>query len=128
MERSDWWRRRWAYWAWLKSGHHMRSHNNPLHLQTDTDLKDWEMSPVSVSTNRVVPGPQEPEEKTYPPSEGLFTDAHVPDFDSYLALYKKSTEEPEGIIKQCIITEKLLHSRWLIKMFNWNSSCFIKQN
>uniref|UniRef100_A0A671LBU6 Propionate--CoA ligase n=1 Tax=Sinocyclocheilus anshuiensis TaxID=1608454 RepID=A0A671LBU6_9TELE len=53
------------------------------------------MSPVSVSTNRVVPGPQEPEEKTYHPSDGLFTDAHVPDFDAYLALYKKSTEEPE---------------------------------
>uniref|UniRef100_A0A673KKB1 Acetyl-coenzyme A synthetase n=1 Tax=Sinocyclocheilus rhinocerous TaxID=307959 RepID=A0A673KKB1_9TELE len=43
----------------------------------------------------VVPGPQEPEEKTYHPSDGLFTDAHVPDFDAYLALYKKSTEEPE---------------------------------
>ncbi len=70
----------------------MHSHNNPLHLQTDiyldTDFKDWEMSPVSVSTNRVVPGPQEPEEKTYHPSDGLFTDAHVPDFDAYLALYK----------------------------------------
>ncbi|RXN25161.1 acetyl-coenzyme A cytoplasmic-like protein [Labeo rohita] len=53
------------------------------------------MSPVSDSTNRVIPGPQEPEEKTYHPSDGLFTDAHVPDFDAYLALYKKSTEEPE---------------------------------
>uniref|UniRef100_A0A8C1RGC4 Acetyl-coenzyme A synthetase n=1 Tax=Cyprinus carpio TaxID=7962 RepID=A0A8C1RGC4_CYPCA len=42
-----------------------------------------------------IPGPQEPEEKTYHPSNGLFTDAHVPDFDAYLALYKKSTEEPE---------------------------------
>uniref|UniRef100_A0A671NK48 Acetyl-coenzyme A synthetase n=1 Tax=Sinocyclocheilus anshuiensis TaxID=1608454 RepID=A0A671NK48_9TELE len=42
----------------------------------------------------VVPGPQEPE-KTYHPSDGLFTDAHVPDFDAYLAIYKKSTEEPE---------------------------------
>ncbi|XP_016340894.1 acetyl-coenzyme A synthetase, cytoplasmic-like [Sinocyclocheilus anshuiensis] len=52
------------------------------------------MSPVSDSTNRVVPGPQEPE-KTYHPSDGLFTDAHVPDFDAYLAIYKKSTEEPE---------------------------------
>ncbi|XP_052405651.1 acetyl-coenzyme A synthetase, cytoplasmic-like [Carassius gibelio] len=50
------------------------------------------MSPVSVSTNRDVPGQ---EEKTYHPSHGLFTDAHVPDFDAYLALYKKSTEEPE---------------------------------
>uniref|UniRef100_A0A673LHV1 Propionate--CoA ligase n=1 Tax=Sinocyclocheilus rhinocerous TaxID=307959 RepID=A0A673LHV1_9TELE len=52
------------------------------------------MSPVSDSTNRVIPGPQEPE-KTYHPSDGLFTDAHVPDFDAYLAIYKKSTEEPE---------------------------------
>uniref|UniRef100_A0A8C2D8B6 Propionate--CoA ligase n=1 Tax=Cyprinus carpio TaxID=7962 RepID=A0A8C2D8B6_CYPCA len=43
----------------------------------------------------VIPGPQEPEEKIYHPSDGLFTDAHVPDFDAYLALYKKSTEEPE---------------------------------
>uniref|UniRef100_A0A672QP79 Propionate--CoA ligase n=1 Tax=Sinocyclocheilus grahami TaxID=75366 RepID=A0A672QP79_SINGR len=42
----------------------------------------------------VIPGPQEPE-KTYHPSDGLFTDAHVPDFDAYLAIYKKSTEEPE---------------------------------
>uniref|UniRef100_A0A8C1J179 Acetyl-coenzyme A synthetase n=1 Tax=Cyprinus carpio TaxID=7962 RepID=A0A8C1J179_CYPCA len=53
------------------------------------------MSPVSDSSNRVIPGPQEPEEKTYHPSDGLFTNAHVPDFDAYLALYKKSTEEPE---------------------------------
>ncbi|ROL51556.1 Acetyl-coenzyme A synthetase, cytoplasmic [Anabarilius grahami] len=43
----------------------------------------------------VVPGTQEPEEKIYHPSDGLFTDAHVPDFNAYLTLYKKSTEQPE---------------------------------
>ncbi|XP_056127613.1 acyl-CoA synthetase short chain family member 2 like [Rhinichthys klamathensis goyatoka] len=55
------------------------------------------MSPVSDSSNMVAPGTQEPEEKIYHPSDhGQFTDAHVPDFDAYLALYKKSMEEPEG--------------------------------
>ncbi|XP_077078251.1 acyl-CoA synthetase short chain family member 2 like [Siphateles boraxobius] len=54
------------------------------------------MSPVSDSSNMVAPGTQEPEEKIYHPSDGQFTDAHVPDFDAYLALYKKSTEEPDG--------------------------------
>ncbi|KAA0718552.1 Acetyl-coenzyme A synthetase, cytoplasmic [Triplophysa tibetana] len=43
----------------------------------------------------VVPGPQEPGENVYNPPNGLFTDAHVPDFDAYLSLYKKSIEEPE---------------------------------
>lgn len=44
----------------------------------------------------VVPGPQEPGENIYHPPNGLFTDAHVPDLDAYLSLYKKSIEEPEG--------------------------------
>ncbi|XP_039505071.1 acyl-CoA synthetase short chain family member 2 like isoform X1 [Pimephales promelas] len=49
------------------------------------------MSPVSDSSNMVA------EEKIYHPSDhGQFTDAHVPDFDAYLALYKKSMEEPDG--------------------------------
>ncbi|XP_031415805.1 acyl-CoA synthetase short chain family member 2 like [Clupea harengus] len=45
----------------------------------------------------VVPGPEhlEEREKVYPPPEELKADAHVPDFSSYLALYKKSIEEPE---------------------------------
>lgn len=54
------------------------------------------MSPVSDSSNVVAPGTQEPEEKIYHPSDGQFTDSHVPDFDTYLAIYKKSIEEPEG--------------------------------
>lgn len=54
------------------------------------------MSPVSDSSNMVAPGTQEPEEKIYHPSDGQFTDAHVPDFNAYLALYKKSTEGPDG--------------------------------
>lgn len=47
----------------------------------------------------VVPGPEhlEEREKVYPPPEELKADAHVPDFSSYLALYKKSIEEPEGM-------------------------------
>ncbi|XP_041964187.1 acyl-CoA synthetase short chain family member 2 like [Alosa sapidissima] len=45
----------------------------------------------------VVPGPDhiEERERVYPPPEELKADAHVPDFSSYLALYKKSIEEPE---------------------------------
>ncbi|XP_051990395.1 acyl-CoA synthetase short chain family member 2 like [Xyrauchen texanus] len=53
------------------------------------------MSPVSDATNMVVPGTQEPEEKIFYPPDGMFSDAHVPDFNAYLSLYKKSIEEPE---------------------------------
>jgi len=77
----------------------MHSHNKLLHVQTDHS--DCQMSPVSDSSNMVAPGPQEPEEKIYHPSDhGQFTDAHVPDFDAYLALYKKSMEEPDG--RSCV--------------------------
>lgn len=51
---------------------------------------------VGIAVNMVVPGPQEPGETVYNPPNGMFTDAHVPDFDAYLSLYKKSIEEPEG--------------------------------
>lgn len=87
----------------------MHRHNKLLHLQTDiypnTDHRNCEMSPVSDSTNTVVPGTQEPEEKIYHPPDGLFTDAHMPDFNAYLALYKKSTEHPEGKLKCTHMTE-----------------------
>ncbi|XP_022534691.2 acyl-CoA synthetase short chain family member 2 like [Astyanax mexicanus] len=43
----------------------------------------------------VVPGQQNTEEKIFHPPEDLRVDAHVPDLESYLALYKKSIEEPE---------------------------------
>ncbi|KAK3513689.1 hypothetical protein QTP70_028781 [Hemibagrus guttatus] len=43
----------------------------------------------------VVPGLQEKDKKVYFPPEDLQMVAHVPDFNSYLATYKRSTEEPE---------------------------------
>ncbi|XP_066508289.1 acetyl-coenzyme A synthetase, cytoplasmic-like [Hoplias malabaricus] len=43
----------------------------------------------------VVPGQQDPEEKIFLPPEDLRANAHVPDFNSYLTLYKQSIEEPE---------------------------------
>ncbi|XP_076837418.1 acyl-CoA synthetase short chain family member 2 like [Brachyhypopomus gauderio] len=43
----------------------------------------------------VVPGRQDKEEKIFYPPEDLQTNAHVPNFNSYLALYKRSIEEPE---------------------------------
>ncbi|XP_062337899.1 acyl-CoA synthetase short chain family member 2 like [Osmerus eperlanus] len=43
----------------------------------------------------VVPGSHHREDKIYHPPEDLKKDAHVPDFYSYLALYKKSVDEPE---------------------------------
>lgn len=41
----------------------------------------------------VVPASQD---KMYYPPDDLQRDAHVPDFNSYLALYRKSLENPEG--------------------------------
>ncbi|XP_026873237.2 acyl-CoA synthetase short chain family member 2 like [Electrophorus electricus] len=46
-------------------------------------------------TVMVVPGRQDKEEKIYYPPEDLQMNAHVPNFNSYLALYKRSIEEPE---------------------------------
>nr|XP_029509484.1 acetyl-coenzyme A synthetase, cytoplasmic-like [Oncorhynchus nerka] len=45
----------------------------------------------------VVPGSQH---KMYHPPEGLQKDAHVPDFNCYLELYKKSIEEPDVFWKE----------------------------
>uniref|UniRef100_A0A8C7I9S1 Propionate--CoA ligase n=1 Tax=Oncorhynchus kisutch TaxID=8019 RepID=A0A8C7I9S1_ONCKI len=45
----------------------------------------------------VVPGSQH---KLYHPPEGLQKDAHVPDFNCYLELYKKSIEEPDVFWKE----------------------------
>lgn len=38
----------------------------------------------------------ESQDKMFHPPDDLKRDAHVPDFDSYLALYRKSLENPEG--------------------------------
>lgn len=38
----------------------------------------------------------ESRDKMYYPSGDLQRDAHVPDLDSYLELYRKSLENPEG--------------------------------
>lgn len=38
----------------------------------------------------------ESEDKMYYPSDDMKGDAHVSDFNSYLALYRKSLENPEG--------------------------------
>lgn len=35
-------------------------------------------------------------DKMYYPPDDMKRDAHVPDFNSYLALYKRSLENPEG--------------------------------
>ncbi|KAM6948845.1 acyl-CoA synthetase short chain family member 2 like [Aplochiton taeniatus] len=48
----------------------------------------------------VVPGSQHIEDKMYHPPVEMQKDAHVPDFNSYLALYKKSLQEPEGFWKE----------------------------
>uniref|UniRef100_A0AAR2KNK7 Acetyl-coenzyme A synthetase, cytoplasmic n=1 Tax=Pygocentrus nattereri TaxID=42514 RepID=A0AAR2KNK7_PYGNA len=48
----------------------------------------------------VVPGQQNQEEKVFYPPEDLRVDAHVPDFNSYLELYKKSIEEPEAFWRE----------------------------
>lgn len=38
----------------------------------------------------------ESQDKMYYPPDDLKRDAHVPDFNTYLALYRKSLENPEG--------------------------------
>lgn len=38
----------------------------------------------------------ESQDKMYYPPDDMKRDAHVPDFNSYLALYRKSLENPEG--------------------------------
>ncbi|KAK2868429.1 hypothetical protein Q7C36_000300 [Tachysurus vachellii] len=43
----------------------------------------------------VVPGLQEKNKKVYFPPADMQKVAHVPDFNSYLAMYKRSTEDPE---------------------------------
>lgn len=48
----------------------------------------------------VVPGSHHGEEQVYYPPEELQKDAHVPDLNSYLALYKKSVDEPEVFWKE----------------------------
>ncbi|KAM3866261.1 acetyl-coenzyme A synthetase, cytoplasmic-like [Diretmus argenteus] len=48
----------------------------------------------------VVPGSQHIEDKMYYPPDDLQRDAHVPDFNSYLALYRKSLEKPEAFWKE----------------------------
>ncbi|KAG7220901.1 hypothetical protein INR49_017751 [Caranx melampygus] len=42
----------------------------------------------------------ESQDKMYHPSDDLQRDAHVPDFNSYLALYRKSLENPEAFWKE----------------------------
>ncbi|CAN9502713.1 unnamed protein product [Ophioblennius macclurei] len=42
----------------------------------------------------------ESQDKMYHPPEELQKDAHVPDFNSYLALYRKSLENPEAFWKE----------------------------
>nr|XP_015208879.1 PREDICTED: acetyl-coenzyme A synthetase, cytoplasmic-like [Lepisosteus oculatus] len=48
----------------------------------------------------VVPGSHHTEEQVFPPPLELQNDAHVPDFQSYLQLYKKSVDEPEVFWKE----------------------------
>ncbi|XP_062843407.1 acyl-CoA synthetase short chain family member 2 like [Trichomycterus rosablanca] len=50
----------------------------------------------------VIPGLQDKEVKMFYPPEELQMDAHVPDFNSYLAMYKKSIEEPEEFWKEAV--------------------------
>lgn len=63
------------------------------------NLDTADLPAIICTGNMVVPGPEhiDEREKVYPPPEELKADAHVPDFNSYLALYKKSIEEPEGM-------------------------------
>lgn len=51
----------------------------------------------------VIPGLQDKEVEMFYPPEELQTDAHVPDFSSYLAMYKKSIEDPDGTSANKII-------------------------
>ncbi|KAM4605343.1 acyl-CoA synthetase short chain family member 2 like [Polymixia lowei] len=48
----------------------------------------------------VVPGSHHIEDKMYQPPGDLQKDAHVSDFNSYLALYRKSLENPEAFWKE----------------------------
>lgn len=38
----------------------------------------------------------ESKDKLFHPPDDLQRDAHVPDFNSYLEIYRKSLEDPEG--------------------------------
>ncbi|MBN3324982.1 ACSA protein, partial [Atractosteus spatula] len=48
----------------------------------------------------VVPGSHHTEEQVFPPPLELQNGAHVPDFQSYLQLYRKSVDEPEVFWKE----------------------------
>ncbi|XP_066574991.1 acyl-CoA synthetase short chain family member 2 like [Amia ocellicauda] len=48
----------------------------------------------------VVPGSQNPEEQMFNPPSELQKDAHIPDFKTYLQLYKKSIDDPEAFWKE----------------------------
>ncbi|KAK6491113.1 acyl-CoA synthetase short chain family member 2 like [Huso huso] len=48
----------------------------------------------------VIPGTTPTDEKLFNPPGELQKDAHIPDFESYLRLYKKSIEEPEEFWKE----------------------------
>lgn len=50
--------------------------------------------PVCICASTMVV-PESQDKMHYPPND-LQKDAHVPDFNSYLALYRKSLENPEG--------------------------------
>lgn len=49
--------------------------------------------PIYICSTMVVP---ESHDKMYYPPDDIKRDAHVPDFNAYLALYRKSLENPEG--------------------------------
>lgn len=55
----------------------------------------------------VVPQSQD---KMYYPSDDIKRDAHVPDFNSYLALYRKSLENPEGRSNMSVFLVQRLQS------------------
>ncbi|MGH0144551.1 UNVERIFIED_CONTAM: hypothetical protein FKN15_040573 [Acipenser sinensis] len=48
----------------------------------------------------VIPGTTPTDEKLFNPPGELQKEAHIPDFNSYLRLYKKSIEEPEEFWKE----------------------------
>lgn len=74
----------------------------------------------------------ESQDKMYHPSDDLQRDAHVPDFNSYLALYRKSLENPEGRSNTSVFFSAILavfpHSVALhlpLSLSAWSSSVYL---
>lgn len=79
--------------------------------------------PVDICpSTMVVP---ESKDKMYYPPDDMKRDAHVPDFKSYLALYRKSLENPEGRSGMCVVLVQCLQLFLALSLSVYSSSVFI---